>query len=835
MIVVRFSVVVRMLLVSFAALAGATVAQGADDVAALAINPPIAGTRTNAGVATGQVEIVVRLADKPLVAMLGDNAKRAGFALSRAQQQDYLAQLNAKQSALMGSIANLGGREITRLSKATNALIVSIDARRVTDVSRLAGVAQVRRVIDYDLDLSETVPYIGAKALQLLGVDGTGVKVAVLDSGIDYTHRNLYGPGTAAAYTAAYGPNPSSPLNTTRDGLFPTSKVYEGFDFVGEVWPNGALAPDPDPIALGGTGGHGTHVADIIAGQSQDGLHVGVAPGAKLLAVKVCSAVSTSCSGIALLQGVDYSLDPNGDGDLSDAVDVMNLSLGSNYGQREDDLSAALGNASRFGVVVVAAAGNAGDRPFIASSPANTPEVISVAQTQVPSAQGIPLVINSPANIAGTYGNTATVDWAPIGAGVTGNVAFIGRGCPAGSITATNPDDPYLDNPAGKIALIDRGACSVSLKVDRAVAAGATGVLIGLVAAGDAISFSYGGGTNFAPTLVIQQVLATSIKNNIGAPVNATISLANAINLAGSIVGSSARGPGYNYRSIKPDIGAPGASVSAEAGTGTGETAFGGTSGATPMVAGSAALLLQAFPTASPVEIKARLMNSAETTIYTNPLILPGELAPITRIGAGEVRVNRAFALSAAAWDAVDPASVGLSFGYSATTGTQVLRKKVNVRNYAPTARTFAISSNFRYANDAASNAVTIGAPASITVPANGSAVFTMALTVTASRLPNWNINGGSLGGSGPLLQGVEYDGYVTLTEGPDSFHLPWHLLPHKAAATKAATSTLALNGAPTGSLGISNIGGAVAGTLRCLCADRNEPAVACVPLPATR
>ena len=123
-----------------------------------------------------------------------------------------------------------------------------------------------------------------------------------LDSGVDYTHRNLGGPGTAAAYADAYGVNGADPRNTTRDGLFPTDKVIEGFDFVGEAWPNGPLAPDPDPIDFDG---HGTHVADIIAGRSLDGLHKGVAPGASVLALKVCSSVSTSCSGIALLQAMD--------------------------------------------------------------------------------------------------------------------------------------------------------------------------------------------------------------------------------------------------------------------------------------------------------------------------------------------------------------------------------------------------------------------------------------------------------------------------------------------------------------------------------------------------
>jgi len=73
-------------------------------------------------------------------------------------------------------------------------------------------------------------------------------------------------------------------------------------------WPDGPLAPDDDPIDIDG---HGTHCADIIGGR------LGVAPGVSIYAVKVCSAISTSCSGIALLQGMEYSVDPNGDGDPS--------------------------------------------------------------------------------------------------------------------------------------------------------------------------------------------------------------------------------------------------------------------------------------------------------------------------------------------------------------------------------------------------------------------------------------------------------------------------------------------------------------------------------------
>ena len=311
----------------------------------------------------------------------------------------------------------------------------------------IPGVAKVRPVINYEMDLSETVPYVGGAAVQATGTDGTGITVAVLDSGIDYTHRNLGGPGTLAAYQAAHGSAPGDPASTTLDGLFPTAKVIGGFDFVGEGWPTTARTEDPDPIDFQG---HGTHVSDIIAGKSADGTHVGMAPGAKLLGIRVCSAIATSCNGVSLLLAVDFALDPNNDGNLSDAADIIHLSLGSDYGQIEDDLTAALEAAVNLGIVVVASAGNGSNKPYVVGSPSIGPGVISVAQTQVPSAVAFPLVVNSPASIAGTYGNTSTLEWSPIGSGATGNVAFVGRACPAGTVTPTAPADPFLTSPAGR-------------------------------------------------------------------------------------------------------------------------------------------------------------------------------------------------------------------------------------------------------------------------------------------------------------------------------------------------------------------------------------------------
>jgi hypothetical protein len=516
--------------------------------------------------------------------------------------------------------------------------------------------------------------------------------------------------------------------------------------------------------------------------------------------------------GIAILQGIDFALDPNGDGDISDAVDVINMSLGSSYGQREDDASAATAIASKFGVTVVVSAGNSADRPFITGSPSSTPEAISVAQTNVPSAHHLrlagqlarprsPACIRTPTRWTGRRSPTASPPTSPT---------------PATSAPRSPAIALAAGALAGKVALIDRGVCAISIKVHNAAVAGAIGVLIANNAAGDPPSFSFGGPDAFVPaqTLIITQPNGNLLKAN-KAGLNVTVSPAAVTSLAGSMVASSSRGPSYSFGAIKPEIGAPGASLSAEAGTGDGVSVFGGTSGAAPMVAGAAALLLQAEPSLKPHEVKARLVNSAEKNVFTNPATLPGVLAPISRIGGGEVRVDNAVELTTAMWDAGDPAGVALSFGAHRSTGVVTYRKKVLVRNYSPNARNYAITRSFRYADDEASGAATLSAPASVAVPANGTATFTLSLRLDPSKVANWPFgnSGGNLG-NGPLLNGPEIDGYLTLSDGTDTVSLPWHILPHKASNVVPATTNLALGGADSGVLNLTNTGAATAATV---------------------
>ena len=244
----------------------------------------------------------------------------------------------------------------------------------------------------------------------------------------------------------------ADPRNITTDDLFPTEKVIAGIDFVGESWPDGPLAPDPDPINLNG---HGTHVADIIGGKK------GVAPWAALYAVKVCTSLTSACSGVGLIQAMEFAVDPNGDGNPEDHVDIVNMSLGSGYGQPFDDnLSAAVNNPANVGVLTVAAAGNGSDRPYITSTPGAAATAISVAQTQVPSAF-LPTISGiEPEASQGEYQAVFQPWSAPLTEVIEGPAQY---GDGGSNLNGCSPfEEASLE---GQIVVVDRGDCAFSNKI----------------------------------------------------------------------------------------------------------------------------------------------------------------------------------------------------------------------------------------------------------------------------------------------------------------------------------------------------------------------------------
>lgn len=717
--------------------------------------------------AQGTLQVVVQLSAPSLVERqaageLSSAGVDADAALHAAEVQQ--ADIVAAAQALDNQAVVLGSAQ-----KALNAVMLEVDAAAVRQLAANPLVRSVRPVVDYRLDLSSTVPYVGAAAVQNSGYDGRGVRIAVLDSGIDYTHANLGGPGTWEAYTAAHGTPGGDSLASTRDGLFPTAKVVEGYDFVGEAWPDGDLGPDEDPIDAQG---HGTHVADIIAGLN------GVAPGASLYALKTCSAVDTICSGVALLQAMDYVVDPNGDFDTSDHLDIVNMSLGQPYGQAYDeDLSQAVENAAQVGVLTIASAGNSGDKPFIVGTPSAAPSALSVAETELPTAM-LPIIdILAPAAIATAISGTYQPFSAPLANVIEGPLQY--GNSARGNLLACGPYAP--GSLTGKILLADYGICALSIKISNAAAAGAPAVIVGLVAPGDPGVYGYGGGTPSIPGFAISQADANKLRSGLAEGVILRIDPAKQQPLVQHMVGSSSRGPSLLSHIIKPEIGAPGASVSAVAGTGTGVAAFGGTSGAAPMVTGAAALLKQAYPTRTAAEIKAVLVNTGETDIMNKSTALGGVLAPITRIGGGELRVDRALNSPVAAWEA-DTGQPAISLGFKDWSRDNLMnRAGVTVRNYSNSGKTFIIEVNFRYKDDEARGGVTVRAPQQVWVGPNAYASFGVDFHVRTGMLDPWTLNSGAQGGNGDLLTRLEYDGYVTLTNvdvPSETIHLPWQLLP---------------------------------------------------------
>ena len=175
------------------------------------------------------------------------------------------------------------------------------------------------------LNLTESVPLIGADHVwemtddQGWPITGHGIRVAIVDTGIDYTHPDL-------------------------GGCFGTGcKVVNGYDLRND---------DPDPLD---DGGHGTHCAGVVAA---NGTMRGVAPGATLLAYKVLDGSGYgSISGI--IAGIDRAADPDQDPGTNDAVDIISLSLGYS-GTPGDPWSLAVRAAAEQGILVAVAAGNQG-------------------------------------------------------------------------------------------------------------------------------------------------------------------------------------------------------------------------------------------------------------------------------------------------------------------------------------------------------------------------------------------------------------------------------------------------------------------------------------------
>ncbi len=700
------------------------------------------------------------------------HAQPTSYALSdnrydRQQAQQLTQKIEEIQQQVSAQLLQLDkdAQVLTTTKHLAASIVVKADAKALANLQKHPAVKQILPVYDSKPLVAASQSYINAKTVVNAGTaTGAGIKVAVLDSGVDYTHAALGGAGTAEAYAAAFA-NQSAVT-------WPQGKVIGGYDFINN---------DPNPIDPL-TGGHGTAVANSVNG---------IAPEVEFYAYTVCTG---TCPGVAQINALEAAMDPNGDGDLSDRVDVINMSLGGDFGSTNTSGGTQLliQRAVELGVNMVISAGNDGPNPFIVGGPSTTPNALSVGAMTHPTAETTLITTRT---IAGNTVPMVAAGFNPVAAfsfsSVENELVYIadnGLAC-----------DEFADDVdlTGKAVLVDRGVCNFTQKVLNAQAKGAVLVIIANNAAG-AGPVNAGGdepgitipavGISLEDGVIIKELLAA------GTAVEYAI-VSKSFTTPGAIASFTSRGPAIDGL-LKPEITAPGQTIMvADVGTGTGLAPATGTSFSGPITAGAVSLLRQARPELNAFEAKAMLMNTANMNVTAEPVTLNPQaaLAPITAMGAGLVDVGKAVGSPAAAWvyDAkFDTKQAALSFGLQTMTAQSTFTKTVTLKNFSGQARTYSLTVQDRFANDTATGALSWNMPASVVVGAGQTVQFDITLTVDPTKLQAWELANGSLASQkNDLLTTVEYDGAILFNDGSTGaghdLHLVYHILPKANADLK--------------------------------------------------
>ncbi len=650
---------------------------------------------------TPYVDVLVEGFQRPAVFQwlaAGDSGLDRVRAIESTRAQ--LARVEKEQNELADLLAatEWQARPLFELQRLLNGVAVRLPRHRLAELQRQPEVRRVRLLQAKYPTNSTSVPFLGVPAVwQGLGWTGTGIRVGVIDSGVDYLHTGFGGSGLAGDYAA-------NDTTSIGDGFFPTAKVVGGWDFVGDAYDASSgdpsqftPMPDPDPMDCEG---HGSHVAGTVAGLGVnddgttygggydlpidfDALRIGpgVAPEAFVYALRVfgCSGTST-----VIEAALEWAVDPDGDGDFSDHLDVVNLSLASRFGGADDPTAEAANRASQVGVVVVASAGNDGDVAFISGSPATADGAISVAAVWDgdDTFPALGLRIDSPALPASSH----QVGGANFGPAV-GEPGITADAVITEPLSACTP----LTNGAavaGKIALVSRDdGCTFVTQTRHAQQAGAVAVVIvnDRPELQGVFNDGTGGDIVISPVLV-RQVAGQAVLDALASdPIVLQITRISLADMQGLF---SSRGPRRGDGAVKPDLAAPGVVITSVglgdgASGGTGSSLKSGTSMAAPHVAGLAALLRQARPQWLPHEIKAALMNTARDVSF-DPESTPPRVGP-ARMGAGRVQGQPALATELLAFDHQAPERVGVTFGPIPALGVTIENRSVRVVNRGST------------------------------------------------------------------------------------------------------------------------------------------------------
>jgi subtilisin family serine protease len=590
---------------------------------------------------------------------LADRVTAANGQASAEDQRSWTAEAESQQEAILAGLASRGitlERELV-FTRTLNGFSALLDARAVAELERTPGVAGIYPVrAVYPAALSaETLarPEFGpgagrrAEEVSLPGFDGSGVTIALLDTGVDRSHPYVQG------------------------------RVLRGWDVVDRDRRPNAEAHPNDPGRLET---HGTRMAGLLVGTGGAAGLTGVAPGARILPIRVLGWQPTGSGGHAvlgrgdqLIAGLERAVDPDADGDIEDAAEVALTAAVEPYAAFQDSPEArAVAGASALGTLVVAPSGNDG-RAGIGfggvAAPAGAAEALAVGaldtrrevlESEVRLDVGGEMEFEETTRILSAIGPTADL---ALGVQALQGPSLAHPNRPAavrstGAVLAEFFDPRGVSLVAGRAALVPAAGGAIDVKARHAAAAGASAlVLYGADAPAGALDLDEG-----APLPVL------AVPREAGAAAAEALAEGRTANV---FVGAARRVPNPSFMEVsafssgglafdggpKPELVAPGIGLAtADVGRNPdGSPRYAtatGTSAAAAVTAGAAALLAQARPGLTPSELKGLLVGSATRVQRGDELP-----AAVTAQGAGQVDLASASAAEVVA----EPAS--LAFG----------------------------------------------------------------------------------------------------------------------------------------------------------------------------
>jgi len=613
---------------------------------------------------------ILEMSAKP-VAVVDAARKAAGHGpMSFAQKAALTRQLASQQAPVVAAVRQINGAIVTsRFQGVYNGIAVSLPQSQAWRLGSISGVKGVYATHQYKMASvapGDGLPLINAPQTWggLGKYTGTGIKIADIDTGIDYTHADFGGTGTTAAFNcaAAHSTDDAATFAIDCPGVsnwYSGTKVKGGIDLVGDSYNaagSGAqLIPQPDSNPLD-CNGHGTHTAGTATGYGVDGagntytgtynantinntsfvIPPGVAPKADLYGVRVFGC-SGSVDDAVLIDAMNWS--------FNNGMDVVNMSLGASFGSPTDPDSVAASNLAAEGVITVLSAGNSGPNPYITGSPGAGIGALSVAAND--STASFPAATLTLTKADTTPGGSMTaidangvsIPTGPFSIKVLyDSPGVISKGC---SLAA---DGGANSLPANTFIVVRRATCARVAKAIYGQQAGAAGVIMvnnnpGLPPYEGPITSNPDTGLPYTVTIPFLGVAGGS--NPSTSPNGVTLRAADGGSV--SLAATTLANPNYKALAsftsygptkggiLKPEVTAPGVSIlSAGVGKGNGGTFLSGTSMAAPHTTGTAALVKQAHPTWNSVAAwKAALVNTANPANVSN--------FNIRGAGAGEI------------------------------------------------------------------------------------------------------------------------------------------------------------------------------------------------------